>query len=141
MANYFLFIPAIIIVGAQLFFHWFLHTLRHVKRLEVLGTYDTLNITKIFTNFSPAACNPLFSHISSTIQGLSTIRSYGEEARFSTSFYSYQDEHTKGWHMYIASNRWFGMRIDLISAIFLAFVVYSAIPLADSEYTKSYHFI
>ena len=38
--------------------------------------------------------------------------------------------------MYVASNRWFGMRIGLISAIFLAFVVYSAVSLADSEYTK-----
>ena len=38
--------------------------------------------------------------------------------------------------MYVASNQWFGMRIDLISAIFLAFVVYSAVSLADSEYTK-----
>ena len=38
--------------------------------------------------------------------------------------------------MYVASNRWFGMRIDLISAIFLAFGIYSAVSLADSEYTK-----
>ena len=45
--------------------------------------------------------------------------------------------------MYIASNRWFGMRIDVISAVFLAFVVYGAIPLADSEYayTISCYFI
>ena len=135
MANYFLFNPAIVIVGAWLFFRWFfLHTSRHVKDWKHLVYNHTLN-------FSPAARSPRFSHISSTIQGLSTIRLYEEEARFSTSFYSYQDEHTKGWHMYIANNRWFGIRIDLISAIFLAFVVYSAVPLADSEYSKSCHFI
>ena len=28
------------------------------------------------------------------------------------------------------------MRIDLISATFLAFVVFSAVPLADSEYMR-----
>ena len=39
--------------------------------------------------------------------------------------------------MYIATNRWFGMRIDLISAIFLAIVTFSAIPLADSK--QLYH--
>lgn len=33
------------------------------------------------------------------------------------------------------------MRIDVISAVFLAFVVYGSIPLADSEYTISYYFI
>ena len=33
------------------------------------------------------------------------------------------------------------MRIDVISAVFLVFVVYGAIPLADSEYIMSYYFI
>ena len=38
VANYFLFIPAAVIVGAQLLFRWFfLHTSRHIKRLEALG--------------------------------------------------------------------------------------------------------
>ena len=79
------------------------------------------------------ARSPLFSHISSTIQGLSTIRSYKEEEKFYQNFFMYQDEHTRGWHTYITTNRWFGMRIDVISAIFLVFVVFGAIPLADSE--------
>ena len=136
VANYWLFIPASIIVGAQLLFRWFfLHTSRHVKRLEALGNENLLKFSLIL---SPAARSPLYSHISSTIQGLSTIRSYKEEEKFYHNFHSYQDEHTKGWHIYIATNRWFGMRIDLISAIFLAFVVFSAIPLADSEYTLEY---
>lgn len=82
----------------------------------------------------PVARSPLFSHFSSTIQGLSTIRSYKEEGNFSSNFYSYQDQHTQGWYIYIASNRWFGMRIDVISAMFLAFVVYTAVPLADSKH-------
>ena len=84
--------------------------------------------------YSLAARSPLYSHISSTIQGLSTIRSYKEEEKFRHNFHSYQDEHTKGWYIYITTSRWFGMRIDLISATFLAFVVFSAIPLADSKY-------
>ena len=82
---------------------------------------------------SLAARSPLYSHISSTIQGLSTIRSYKEEEKFLRNFHSYQDEHTKGWYTYVTTSRWFGMRIDLISATFLTFVVFSAIPLADSK--------
>jgi len=79
------------------------------------------------------ARSPLYSHISSTIQGLSTIRAYKEEEKFSNNLYYYLNEHTKAWYLYIATNRWFGMRIDLISAAFLVFVVFSAVPLADSE--------
>ncbi|XP_065895722.1 ATP-binding cassette sub-family C member 4-like [Dysidea avara] len=115
VANCWLFIPATIIVVMLFVFRWFfLHTSRHIKRLETL------------------ARSPLYSHISSTIQGLSTIRAYKEEEKFSKDLHCYLDEHTKGWYLYIATNRWFGMRIDLISAIFLAIVTFSAIPLADN---------
>jgi len=79
------------------------------------------------------ARSPIYSHISSTIQGLSTIRAYKEEEKFSNNLYYYLNEHTKAWYLYLATNRWFGMRIDLICAVFLAFVVFSAVPLADSE--------
>ena len=52
VANYFLFIPAVIIIGIQLLFRWFfLHTSRHVKRLEALGD-GTLSSTK-FLLISP----------------------------------------------------------------------------------------
>jgi len=90
------------------------------------------SIYKLYT-YSTAR-SPLYSHISSTIQGLSTIRAYKEEEKFSIYLHHYLNEHTKAWYLYLATNRWFGMRIDLISAAFLATVVLSAIPLADSKY-------
>ncbi|XP_065919842.1 ATP-binding cassette sub-family C member 4-like isoform X2 [Dysidea avara] len=115
VANYWLFIPTVIIAVVQLSFRWFfLHTSRHIKRLEAL------------------ARSPLYSHISSTIQGLSTIRAYKEAEKFSNYLHYYLNEHTKAWHLYVATNRWFGMRIDLITAMFLVFVVFTAIPLADN---------
>jgi len=88
-----------------------------------------------FTNvfWSVTARSPLYSHISSTIQGLSTIRAYKEEEKFSNNLHYYLNEHTKGWHLYVATNRWFGMRIDLINALYLVFVVLGAIPLADGR--------
>lgn len=85
-----------------------------------------------YDNF-PAARSPLYSHYSSTIQGLSTIRSFNEQEKFSNKFHYYLNEHTKAWYVYLVINRWFGIRIDLISSTFLAFVVMTAIPLADSK--------
>ena len=96
--------------------------------------YKLTTAIYVFLCYSTTARSPLYSHISSTIQGLSTIRAYKEEKKFSNNLHYYLNEHTKGWYLYLASNRWFGMRIDLISATFLAIVVLSAVPLADSKY-------
>ena len=79
------------------------------------------------------ARSPLYSHISATIQGLTTIRSYNEQRKFVHKLHYYQNEHSKGWYAKIVSTRWFGLRIDFIGAFFITAVMFSSIPLADSE--------
>lgn len=49
-------------------------------------------------------------------------------------YYTLQDEHTKAWGAYSTSTRWFGLRVDIISAIFVGIVAFTAIPLANGEY-------
>ena len=51
-------------------------------------------------------------------------------------YHALQDDHTTGWNSYIASTRWFGLRVDAIGALFVGIVAFMAIPLADSEYLK-----
>jgi len=79
------------------------------------------------------ARSPLYSHISATIQGLTTIRAYKEQRKFIHKLHIYQNEHSKGWYAKIATSRWFGLRIDLIGAFFITAVMFISIPLADSE--------
>ena len=79
------------------------------------------------------ARSPLYSHISSTIQGLSTIRAYREQRRFLNNLHFYQNEHTKGWYTILTTNRWFGMRLDMFGAVFIAFLVFISIPLTDGK--------
>ncbi|XP_065919844.1 ATP-binding cassette sub-family C member 4-like isoform X2 [Dysidea avara] len=115
LANYWLTIPAVMIVAAMLLFrHYFLHTSRCVQRLEAL------------------ARSPLYSHISATIQGLSTIRAYKEQTNFLNKLHFYQNEHSKGWYIKISSFRWFGMRMDWIGSVFLIAVIFVSIPLAET---------
>jgi len=78
-----------------------------------------------------SARSPVYSHISSTIQGLSVIRAYKEQAKFLQTHHFYQNEHTKAWYLKVATTRWFGMRLDLCGVIFLMFAVFTSIPLAD----------
>ena len=44
----------------------------------------------------------------------------------------YQNQHSQGWYLYLATSRWFGMRIEFVSAMFLATVAFSSIPLSSS---------
>ena len=91
---------------------------------------------KILNNymFISSARSPVYSHISATIQGLSSIRAFHEENKVLNKFHFYQNEHTKAWYMKIVTSRWFGMRIDLIGSSFLTIITLSSIPLADSKY-------
>ena len=79
-----------------------------------------------------AARSPLYSHISATIQGLLTIRTYKEEDEFMKKLHFYMNEHSKGWHAKLTTSRWFGLRLDLIGQLFITSVIFIAIPLADS---------
>ncbi|XP_065914062.1 ATP-binding cassette sub-family C member 4-like isoform X2 [Dysidea avara] len=115
VANYWLTIPAVIvIVSLVLLRYYFLHASRGMQRLEAI------------------ARSPLYSHISATVQGLTTIRSYKEQRKFVNKLHFYQNEHSKGWYAKLATSRWFGLRIDLIGAFFVTAVMFSSIPLADS---------
>ena len=49
------------------------------------------------------------------------------------SFYSFMDENSKGWIFYFNGNRWFVLRSDLISTVFVGVVAFSSIPLAEGK--------
>ena len=87
----------------------------------------------LFIDSLSTARSPLYSHISATIQGLSTIRAFKEQTNFLNGFHFYQNEHTKGWYLKITITRWFGLRIDLAGSLFLTFVMFVSIALADSK--------
>ena len=81
----------------------------------------------------PTARSPLFSHISTTIQGLPTIRTFGKKGVALDLFHHYQNEHSKGWYLYLITAYWLGQRVDTLGAGFLAAVAFVAIALASSE--------
>ncbi|XP_023220579.1 multidrug resistance-associated protein 4-like [Centruroides sculpturatus] len=50
--------------------------------------------------------SPVFSHLSVSLYGLTTIRAFKAESKFKSTFYEYQDKHTATWFAYVALNRW-----------------------------------
>ncbi|CAD6222001.1 GSCOCT00005267001.2-RA-CDS [Cotesia congregata] len=97
---------------------YYLNTAQDIKRLEGI------------------AKSPVFSHVSTTLDGLMTIRSRGKdvERMLCNEFDHYQDIHTGAWYLTIATGSAFGLILDLISCVFVTCVCYSLI-LMDPENT------
>ncbi|XP_057563578.1 ATP-binding cassette sub-family C member 4 isoform X2 [Hippopotamus amphibius kiboko] len=93
---------------------YFLETSRDVKRLE--------STTR----------SPVFSHLSSSLQGLWTIRAYRAEQRFQELFDACQDLHSEAWFLFLTTSRWFAVRLDAICAIFVIAVAFGSLILAKT---------
>ncbi|XP_029302439.1 multidrug resistance-associated protein 4-like isoform X1 [Cottoperca gobio] len=112
-------IPWILIpvVPLLLFFlylrRYFLRTSRNIKRLE--------STTR----------SPVFSHLSSSLQGLWTIRAFGAEERFRKIFDAHQDLHSEAWFLFLTTSRWFAVRLDGICAIFVTITTFGCLLLRN----------
>ncbi|KAH1001574.1 hypothetical protein HUJ04_005572 [Dendroctonus ponderosae] len=99
--------PAIIL--GYLFF-WarkvYLSSAQDVKRLE--GTTRT----------------PVFSHVTSSLYGLSSIRAFRAQGMVAQEFDTLQDQHTSTWCLLLQSSEALGLYLDVISTVFLGLVTF-----------------
>ncbi|XP_011311078.1 multidrug resistance-associated protein 4 [Fopius arisanus] len=91
----------------------FLATAQDLKRLE--------GITK----------SPVFSHVNASLAGLATIRSAGGQEMLRKEFDSHQDVHTSANSLLISSSAAFGLWLDIVTIVFVAFITYSFIILKN----------
>ncbi|XP_076295432.1 ATP-binding cassette sub-family C member 4 isoform X2 [Lasioglossum baleicum] len=106
-----------LIVG---FLYWqirniYLKTAQNMKRFE--------GITK----------SPVFSHVSSSLLGLTTIRSCSAQDMVRKEFDVHQDLHTSAYYLTIAASTAFGFSLDIVSICFITFITYSFIILDDGN--------
>lgn len=64
------------------------------EKLQALEVGDAREAVKMVFVFVPAARSPVFSHLSSSLQGLETIRALRAEQRFQKAFDAHQDLHS-----------------------------------------------
>ena len=106
----FMIIPFLIVGIATLALrHWYLRTSTQIKRIESI------------------ARSPLYSHISLTLQGLSTIRSLHIEDRILQDFHCLQDNHSRAWYYYRACSRWFSLRLDFMASLLVVSALVAAL--------------
>ena len=77
----------------------FRRVIREVKRIE--------NMTR----------GPVLSHLSTTLQGLSSIRTYGRQKHFTRLFRTHLDRNITALFYFGASQRWLGVNVDFVGHI------------------------
>uniref|UniRef100_A0A3B4GNU5 Multidrug resistance-associated protein 4-like n=1 Tax=Pundamilia nyererei TaxID=303518 RepID=A0A3B4GNU5_9CICH len=73
--------------------------------------------------------HPVFSHLSLSLQGLSTIRALKAEERLKKAFDAHQDLHSEAWFLFLMTSRWFALRLDSICSIFITLTAFGCILL------------
>ncbi|CAL8127058.1 unnamed protein product [Orchesella dallaii] len=68
------------------------------------------------------ARSPIFSHLSTSLCGLSTIRAFGMEEKFVRQFESIHDIHNSVWFMFLSCTRWLGVVVDWVICLFVSSV-------------------
>ncbi|XP_037952862.1 probable multidrug resistance-associated protein lethal(2)03659 [Teleopsis dalmanni] len=103
------FLLATAILGVIFYFlrAFYLNTSRDVKRLEA-------------TNRSP-----IYSHLGASLNGLATIRAFGAQQILIHEFDNYQDVHSSGYFMFLATSRAFGYWLDCFCVLYIAIITLS----------------
>ncbi|KAJ8929217.1 hypothetical protein NQ314_018096 [Rhamnusium bicolor] len=92
----------------------FLATSRDVKRVEA--------VTR----------SPIYTHLTASLQGLTTIRAFGAQEILKQEFDNYQNKYTAAYFMFLGANRTFGFWLDFHCIIYIALVTVS-ILFVESE--------
>ncbi|ODN02174.1 hypothetical protein Ocin01_04520 [Orchesella cincta] len=107
-ANFWFTIPALAFIFANLVVYRMYHlTAADLKRIE--GN----------------ARSPIYSHLSRTLQGVSTIRAFGQEQAFIMIFDRLQDNHTASWNLFISAQSWLGVIVDCVSLVLIGMICLS----------------
>lgn len=88
-------------------------------------------MVSVSTYFFLAARAPVFSHISASLYGLSTIRASHAEQMIIKEFDNLQDQHTSTWYLMLACSETFGFYLDVISTLFLSCVTFQFLIFKD----------
>ena len=75
--------------------------------------------------------SPMFSHLSITLDGHTSIKGYKKERDFIEKYNKLQDVHTSAFYLFISTYRWMGMCVGFLSLGYLLIIIVAALLLQD----------
>ena len=106
---------------------------RYLSCLTLLFPLFHCLMPTIFMQCLPAR-SPVFSYLNATLQGLHTIRAFGNQRRLIKQFDSFQDVHTSAHFLFICARRWLSVRLDWLCALFVTTTSFASVLAAGSKY-------
>lgn len=106
-------------------------------RISVSNDSDLDYRFDLFFGHIIVARSPVYSHISNTLTGLTTLRAFGVEKMFLDQFYKYQNIHSAAYFMSICTARGFGVMVDWVCACYIASVVLVSLFSGEGWYNFS----
>ena len=99
------FIVILVPVGFLFFYvqKFYLRSSREVQRLDSVSR------------------SPIYAHFGETLNGVSTVRSYGREADFVVHNHDMVDENQKAYFINVSSNRWLAVRLETVGTAIVSF--------------------
>jgi len=95
---------------------FYLHAAREVKRLEAVSR------------------SPMFTVLSESLDGLVSIRALAVQAHFAELLANAMDANSSAYFWFLASSRWFAVRLEALSALFLAAtIIFSLVVMSISR--------
>jgi ATP-binding cassette subfamily C (CFTR/MRP) protein 4 len=73
--------------------------------------------------------SPVLADVPNTLEGLSTIRIFGNSSSFESRFFSNQNQHSRMVVCYFTCVRWLGLRLDLLVTLFLSSLSFGSVAM------------
>ena len=80
--------------------------------------------------------SPMFSHLSITLDGHTSIKGYKKKRDFIEKYNELQDVHTSAFYLFISTYRWMGMCVGILSLGYLLIIIVAALMLQDQGTSK-----
>ena len=83
--------------------------------------------------FHVSAKSQVYSHVSSTLYGVTTIRAFRAEDKFENKFYEAQDIHSAAWRLCLATGRWMDVFSELMCVVYIGLVSITLVEVSTGK--------
>lgn len=115
--------------------HIYLRTSLSLRKIEA-SCNSIANIKCFNLNFTPNLCiarSPVFSLVSDTVLGLTTLRAHQRQNLYQKMFDERQNANSSAYYLFFASGRLLSAGLNCALTFYLACVIFTCISLRGSE--------